>query len=129
MGLHVYAKASSGTWLPLLEALERALIGVPLHIYRSISDLLAELPGQGGGPPVVLVVGEDQELDELVGARERLAALRLVVVLPDAAPASRAKGHRLHPRVLFSQPVVPAEVAAVVAKMLGGPKGGGQPAR
>lgn len=129
MDLHVYARASSGTWLPLLEALEKALLGVPLHLYRRVTDLLAEVPSRGGGPPVVLVVGEDRELDELVDLRERLAGLRLVVVLPDSTPAARAKGHRLHPRVLFSQPVSPGEVAAVVVKMFSGGKGGGQPAR
>jgi hypothetical protein len=118
MSLHFFSTSSDGGWIPILQELE-LLIGVmTIHLHRNIRDLLEATRQNQQGRPVILMVGDDDELDGLLAAEPLLRGQRLVLVLHDSSTAALFKGHALRPRVLFSPPVEPAEIAQVVAKML-----------
>ena len=121
MSLHLFSAAADGRWIPIVQALEPLLDGEALHVHRHVREVLDERPGSGDTGPYLVMFSSSEELDELLAGfdvDDRLREHRLVVVLHDSLAASRTKGHALRPRVLFSPPVSPDEVAAVVAKML-----------
>jgi hypothetical protein len=127
MSLHLFTSGTDARYLQILEALERQLPGEPLHVYRSVDELLQASQALIGDQPLVLMVGQQAELETLVGIGEQLRRHRLVVVLQRAESAAVEMAHLLRPRVLFVEPAAPSEVAAVVAKMLSG--GAGRPPR
>jgi hypothetical protein len=121
MSLHLFSAAADGRWIPVVQALEPLLDGEALHVHRHVREVLDARPCPGDAGPYLVMFSSGEELDELLAGLEeddRLREHRLVVVLHDSSAASRTKGHALRPRVLFSPPVAPAEIAAVVAKML-----------
>jgi hypothetical protein len=118
MSVQVVSSATNPCWLEVVQALRPLLAGVTLEVHSRVDGKLARFGCSGG--PVLVFVADDVELDALLADADRLAGQRLIVVLHDASPASRAKGHALRPRVLFTPPVEPREIAAVVAKMLDG---------
>jgi hypothetical protein len=120
--MHLFSAAHNSDWLSIVEALEPLLGDEPLHVHRRVTEVCDDRCPDGG--PVLVLISSDQELDELLDAKEQLGEQRLVVVLHDASPGSWVKGHGLRPRVLFSQPAPPKEVAAVIAKMLGAERKG-----
>ena len=121
MSLHLFSAAADGRWIPVVQALEPLLEGEDLHVHRHVREVLDARPGPGDTSPYLVMFSCIDELDELLAGFEGDDALRdhrLVLVLHDSSPAARTKGHALRPRVLFAPPVAPAEIAAVVAKML-----------
>jgi hypothetical protein len=121
MSLHLFSAAADGRWIPVVQALEPLLDGEALHVHRHVREVLDERHAHGDTGPYLVMFSSSEELDELIAGFEGDEGLRerkLVVVLHDSSVATRTKGHALRPRVLFTPPVAPAEIAAVVAKML-----------
>jgi hypothetical protein len=117
MGLHILWSGEEQGWLSKLHPCWNVHGLQPLHIHPSIQELKVQASRWLDGLPILLVVKDREELEELILLEPWLLEQRLLLVLPDANPSSLAQGHTLHPRVLFSQPVVPEEVASVLARM------------
>jgi hypothetical protein len=121
MGLHLFSAAADGRWIPVIQALEPLLDGEDVHVHRHVREVLDERSRPADDGPLLVMFSNGEELDELVAGLAEggfVREQRLVVVLHESSPAARSKGHALRPRVLFTPPVTPAEIAAVVAKMM-----------
>ena len=124
MKLMIYASIEADTlWIPLLMNLQASAgqTAITVLVYRSVADLIARHRDRGERSPVVVFASSEHEVDLLLSAGNRLEADRLILVLPNTLPPLLAKGHLLRPRVLFSPPTAPEEIAAVLARMFGLP--------
>jgi hypothetical protein len=84
-----------------LEELARSMM-------RPFYDLLA----------VVLVVADLRDLTNLLALRSLICDAHVIVILPNRKNDTLSRGHRLRPRFLTFADADPADVVAVVRKML-----------
>ncbi|OGR07260.1 MAG: hypothetical protein A2511_17030 [Deltaproteobacteria bacterium RIFOXYD12_FULL_50_9] len=105
-------------------ALVRALTGFvarkDIEKQVIITDLINDLDSDTWGSPVIIYTRQDDDLDQLLEYARQLLNYRVVLVLHDDKMTTLAKGHKLRPRVLFSQPVDPATIAAVIIRIWAG---------
>ncbi len=67
---------------------------------------------------IVVLAGTCEELGRLLGLREHLRDLRLVLIVPDSTPETLSLGHSFFPRFLCTRDDPPEHVAAVLKKMM-----------
>lgn len=124
MKLHIY---NAGELDVCYRAINQAISGIVGKInmvqHRSMAGLLKDLGWNTWDEPVIIFTENDKELDQLLDHAEHLADYRIVLVLHDDKPATLAKGHKLRPRILFSQPVAAETIAAVIARIVNGVAG------
>jgi hypothetical protein len=119
MDLVFYHATKSRSKEVLLKELESVVPGGQIAVCRSLEELAQNLMRPFYNLlAVVLVVADLRDLTGLLTLRSLICDARVIVILPDHKNGTLNKGHRLRPRFLTFADADPADVAAVVRKML-----------
>lgn len=127
MKLHIYDTSEQGERCrAVVQAVGRSIAKADFVQYRSLSGLLKGLGWNAWDEPGIIFTKSDDELEQILGHVEQLSNCRIVLILHDDKLLTLAKGHKLRPRILFSQPVGAETIAAVIVRMLAGPARSGR---
>ena len=90
------------------------------RVFRNIDDLSRRLsqPVSDGATVAVLLAGNKEDLLKMVSIRHLLLDIPIILILYDREEDTTAMGYALYPRFLTYADSNPAEVAAVLGKML-----------
>jgi len=90
------------------------------EVFRSIGDLSRRLcrPVYGGPTVAVLLAGNEEDLLNMVSIRHLFLDIPIILILYDREEDTTAMGYALYPRFLTYADSNPAEVAAVLGKMV-----------
>jgi hypothetical protein len=101
------------------EVIERQPLGVGVDVCRELEGHEHRLVQSRGRPTVaVILVSSHGEFLRLLSIRDSLRETQLILILPDRLVYTISMGHKLRPRFLTYVDSDPAEVGAVLAKML-----------
>jgi hypothetical protein len=118
MRIALYVPKKNGSREPLIQIIEATITDGPIDILRTFRQLASRLRQPPDDPEVmVLYLPTRRHLDEIMEIAPLLERLRLIAILPDPAPETIARGHRLRPRFLTTVDRRFEDVAAVLKKM------------
>lgn len=114
--MNILFYAGGGTAEPFHKAI--AAPSFAIEVYQTVGELRERLRYPLDDPTIAVLVAPTREsLEELVAIRNLFADVRIIMVLPDTAPETVAKGHDLHARFLTFSDSDPNEVALVLNRM------------
>jgi hypothetical protein len=119
MALNVLLSPKSNTGKRLRCIIEPMHLKLRVEYHETLADLIGTLKqiGNRWGIAVIQVADRD-ELDALVGVREWLKDLRIILVLPDHRRDTISKGHLLYPRFVALADGELNHVGEVLEKMI-----------
>jgi hypothetical protein len=114
-----YAQRTKGLGDRLRRLIEALVTKKETVICRTVDSLSGALrQPQNHLSLAVLIAASEEELNELVGLRDLLEYVPIVLVLPNRRVQTIAQGHRLRPRFLTDVDSDWIDIAAVLSKML-----------
>jgi hypothetical protein len=114
--LYIPATGEAQEWMHTV--LERVPTKVSAELFRSIGSFSRRLRRPVEGLTIaVLVVGNKEDLANIILIRDLLSEIPIILILPDRAAENTAAGFGLVPRFLTYADGDKAEVGAVLAKM------------
>jgi hypothetical protein len=121
MELHLYASVSEGVVERVRTTLETAANLRAIQVHRSISGLSQSLqPPKEDIGVVVLVVGEQEDIRELIAVRHLFRNVPIVLVVSETDAQTISLAHRLCPRYLTYVDGSLQTLKAVIDKMCKG---------
>lgn len=119
MKVLLYARDTAESGRKLQRLLEDRVPGKKMEMYRTIEGLKERLKAPHEGEMIaVLEASSRDDLDALLSIRQRLQGIKTILLAPDREEETVALAHQLRPRFLTYINNDPANVAAVLEKML-----------
>ena len=118
MNVIFYLSTTDKTQEWIYEVIKRAPAEADTEVFRSIGNFSRRLRQPSDGFAVaVLVVGNKEDLANIISIRHLLSEIPIILILPDRAVDITAAGFSLVPRFLTYADGNKAEVGAVLEKM------------
>jgi hypothetical protein len=118
MGLIIYIPKDDESGRRLQEIVARLVWKDTIEIYYALSRLFFRLRHADGNEDMALLLTSSRkDLEALVGAKNLLSGLRIVLILPDSEEATIAQGHLLRPRFISTQGQDFSDLSLVLQKM------------
>jgi hypothetical protein len=118
MGLIIYIPKEDESGRRLQEIVAGLVWQDTIEIYYTLTRLFFRLRHADGNEDVALLLASSRkDLEALVGARNLLSGLRIVLVLPDSEQNTIALGHLLRPRFVSTRDQGFSDLSLVLEKM------------
>lgn len=119
MKLHIYDASEHGKrFRPVVKAVAGFVARKNIVRHRYLAGLIKGLVWNEWYEPVIIFTESDDDLEQIMPHVGHFSNYRIVLVLHDDKLATLARGHKLRPRILFSQPVDEETIAAVIARIM-----------